>query len=92
MYNVHVMIIHVLFTGSKQIQEMLDTCFMYMGLLDANRFLDMHMFSCDIFVNLPQYWFLQICQDIDRKREKGRDLTQSYDKSPYTNRNVKRAK
>ena len=24
-------------------------------------------------------------------REKGRDLTQSYDKSPYTNRNVKRA-
>ena len=26
------------------------------------------------------------------KREKGRDLTQSYDKSPYTNRNVKRAK
>ena len=26
------------------------------------------------------------------EREKGRDLTQSYDKSPYTNRNVKRAK
>ena len=25
-------------------------------------------------------------------REKGRDLTQSYDKSPYTNRNVKRVK
>ena len=25
-------------------------------------------------------------------REKGRDLTQSYDKSPYTNRNAKRAK
>ena len=25
-------------------------------------------------------------------REKGRDLTQSYDKSPYANRNVKRAK
>ena len=24
--------------------------------------------------------------------EKGRDLTQSYDKCPYTNRNVKRAK
>ena len=24
--------------------------------------------------------------------DKGRDLTQSYDKSPYTNRNVKRAK
>ena len=24
--------------------------------------------------------------------EKGRDLTQSYDKSPYTNRNVERAK
>ena len=28
----------------------------------------------------------------DKSREKGRDLTQSYDKSPYTNRNVKRAK
>ena len=28
----------------------------------------------------------------DSFREKGRDLTQSYDKSPYTNRNVKRAK
>ena len=27
-----------------------------------------------------------------RMREKGRDLTQSYDKSPYTNRNVKRGK
>ena len=27
-----------------------------------------------------------------RVREKGRDLTQSYDKSPYTNRNVKMAK
>ena len=25
-------------------------------------------------------------------KEKGRYLTQSYDKSPYTNRNVKRAK
>ena len=25
-------------------------------------------------------------------RQKGGDLTQSYDKSPYTNRNVKRAK
>ena len=25
-------------------------------------------------------------------REKGRDLTKSYDESPYTNRNVKRAK
>ena len=25
-------------------------------------------------------------------KEKGRDLTQSHDKSPYTNRNVKRAK
>ena len=29
---------------------------------------------------------------IEELREKGRDLTQSYDKSPYTNRNVKRAK
>ena len=25
-------------------------------------------------------------------KEKGRDLTQSYDKSPHTNRNVKKAK
>ena len=30
--------------------------------------------------------------DRSKSREKGRDLTQSYDKSPYTNRNVKRAK
>ena len=29
---------------------------------------------------------------INPLREKGRDLTQSYDKSPYTNRNVKKAK
>ena len=29
---------------------------------------------------------------INLRGEKGRDLTQSYDKSPYTNRNVKRAK
>ena len=28
----------------------------------------------------------------DVRREKGRDLTQSYDKIPYTNKNVKRAK
>ena len=28
----------------------------------------------------------------NKKKEKGRDLTQSYDKNPYTNRNVKRAK
>ena len=27
-----------------------------------------------------------------RQREKGRDPTQSYDKSPYTSRNVKRGK
>ena len=31
-------------------------------------------------------------RNLDLIREKGRDLTQSYDKSPYTNRNVKRAK
>ena len=29
---------------------------------------------------------------VNISKEKGRDLTQSYDKSPYTNRNVKRAK
>ena len=32
------------------------------------------------------------CKLVVHVREKGRDLTQSYDKSPYTNRNVKRAK
>ena len=30
--------------------------------------------------------------ELGEAREIGRDLTQSYDKSPYTNRNVKRAK
>ena len=30
------------------------------------------------------------CIHVNFLREKGRDLTQSYDKSPYTNRNVKR--
>ena len=29
---------------------------------------------------------------LDDLREKGRDLTQSYDKSTYNSRNVKRAK
>ena len=33
-----------------------------------------------------------VCQRDVLQREKGRDLIQSYDKSPYTNRNVKRAK
>ena len=38
--------------------------------------------------------FYATCNDISviYKREKGRDLTQSYDKSPYTNRNVKMSK
>ena len=36
---------------------------------------------------------LFICRDsVTVLREKGRDLTQSYDKSPYANRYVKRAK
>ena len=30
--------------------------------------------------------------ELNYTEKKGRDLTQSYDKSPYTNRNVKRAK
>ena len=38
----------------------------------------------------------QICKEQTKSnsiaKEKGRDLTQSYDKSPYTSRNVKRAK
>ena len=36
-----------------------------------------------------------ICRIFEQKvgaREKERDLTQSYDKSPYTNRNIKMAK
>ena len=35
---------------------------------------------------------MSLALSINYIREKGRDLTQSYDKSPYTNRNVKRAK
>ena len=35
---------------------------------------------------------IHILHNIGTIREKGRDLTQSYDKSPYTNRNDKRAK
>ena len=31
------------------------------------------------------------CNLAQIERQKGGDLTQSYDKSPYTNRNVKRA-
>ena len=38
-------------------------------------------FSCLKFVSIAEL-----------SNEKGRDLTKSYDKSPYTNRNVKRAK
>ena len=34
----------------------------------------------------------QIKNKLAASRQKGGDLTQSYDKSPYTNRNVKRAK
>ena len=37
-----------------------------------------------------QLSFIFIIKEI--LKEKGRDLTQSYDKSPYTNRNVIRAK
>ena len=34
----------------------------------------------------------QKCESITMQRQKGGDLTQSYDKSPYTHGNVKRAK
>ena len=34
---------------------------------------------------------LHFASEMNRCKKKGRDLTQSYDKSPYTNRNVKRA-
>ena len=43
-----------------------------------------------VFVCLP-YLGWSPANFICTKREKGRDLTQSYDKSPYTNRNVKKA-
>ena len=44
---------------------------------------------CDIYLgkSLLIFYF-----GFDIERQKGGDLTQSYDKSPYTNRNVKRAK
>ena len=35
------------------------------------------------------FWYLNLSRFL---REKGRDLTQSYDKSPFTNRNVKMSK
>ena len=44
------------------------------------------MFDKGITPSRCQIWSFVV------EREKGRDLTQSYDKSPYTNRNVKRAK
>ena len=42
-------------------------------------------------VSANKYYQLDVIE-IPAEREKGRDLTKSYDKSPYTNRNVKRAK
>ena len=60
-----------------------------------------HGHSDGIPLSLPQcgdrfYYSHEILTQKNKKlqieREKGRDLTQSYDKSPYTNRNVKRAK
>ena len=46
------------------------------------------------YVEVEKWWchYLLINRGILVLGEKGRDLTQSYDKSPYTNRNVKRAK
>ena len=47
------------------------------------------------FASLHRVQIWHLSSQISRTtftREKGRDLTQSYDKSPYTNRNVKRAK
>ena len=48
-------------------------------------------------LNMLSWIFRFLCPFLEfygslKLREKGRDLTQSYDKSPYTNRNVKRAK
>ena len=47
--------------------------------------------TTDCFADLV-YIFKINFQLISKYEKKGRDLTQSHDKSPYTNRNVKRAK
>ena len=63
--------------------------------------LDLNLFECwyHSLLNLSYlrvFWVSNIHHSfyfaLIPSREKGRDLTQSYDKSPYTNRNVKRAK
>ena len=43
----------------------------------------------EIFMEMYMYCFQFV---IVESRQKGGDLTQSYDKSPYTHGNVKRAK
>ena len=56
----------------------------------------MYIFHKQLFNILPfsiSHLFLRTDQYVPYwLKEKGRDLTQSYDKSPYTSRNVKRAK
>ena len=46
----------------------------------------------DMFNNTSRYLDDIFPIDYPKFKKKGRDLTQSYDKSPYTNRRVKRAK
>ena len=46
---------------------------------------------CSQLTSVCQCLYTIICTLL-LKRKKGRDLTQSYDKSPYTSRNVKRAR
>ena len=73
-------------------------CFEFFSILDIvemahmrdidfwnEQILDDPSLTCDIVYMLDNLKII-----IDGK--KGRDLTQSYDKSPYTNKNVKRAK
>ena len=64
-------------------------CFVLMQL-----HLMLNIFVCDIWLALWIFFFEKLCSKIFGKtlqRQKGGDLTQSYDKSPYTHGNVKRA-
>ena len=47
--------------------------------------------KCNILQVSVKFYFNGCKNWIPVLREKGRDLTQSYDKNPYTNRNVKKA-
>ena len=55
-------------------------------------FNDTSWYSPSTTLNSRNIFLIYTQRNFSWTREKGRDLTQSYDKSPYTNRNVKRAK